>query len=234
MIGDIDTSFSFRKLFYAFGIELEDANTRLKDHFNYHKSVTTVTTLNYDLIQPFFSNNQGKKALLYEGIGLNLVNYENYQLYNLIRAEATTFSKNEKDKVAVKAGTGITLTAGVQGLNNARAIFSGSLYFFSNEALESSEHGNKAVVEDLLKWVLQKRGLVRVKSMSYHGLDADHKETLFNVGEKLFFSAEVEELNAKSQEWQPYVTDDLQVELVMLDPWVRTTLVKGPGSTYLA
>ena len=32
---------------------------------------------------------------------------------------------------------------------------------------------------------------MRVKSMSYHGLDADHKETLFNVGEKLFFQAEV-------------------------------------------
>lgn len=75
VIGDIDTSFSYRKLFYAFGIELEEANTRLKDHFNYHKDVTTVTTLNYDLIQPFFSNNHGKKALLYEGIGLNLVNY---------------------------------------------------------------------------------------------------------------------------------------------------------------
>lgn len=85
-----------------------------------------------------------------------------------------------------------------------------------------------------MKWVLQKRGLVRVKSMSYHGIDANHKETLFNVGEKLFFSAEIEEFNEKSQEWKPYVTDDLQVELVMLDPWVRTTLVKGQGSTYLA
>lgn len=70
--------------------------------------------------------------------------------------------------------------------------------------------------------------------MSYHGIDADHKQTLFNVGQKLFFSAEVEEFNSVGHEWQPYITDDLQVELVMLDPWVRTTLVKGPGSTYLA
>ena len=35
VIGDIDTSFSFRKLFYAFGVEMEDSNTRLKDHFSY-------------------------------------------------------------------------------------------------------------------------------------------------------------------------------------------------------
>ena len=91
--------------------------------------------------------------------------------------------------MAVKAGRSITLTAGVQGLNNARAILSGSLYFFSNEALEQSEFGNKQVVQDLLTWVLRRRGVVRVKSMSYHGLDVDHKESLFNVGEKLFFSA---------------------------------------------
>jgi hypothetical protein len=70
--------------------------------------------------------------------------------------------------------------------------------------------------------------------MTYHGLDADHKETLFNVGEKLFFNAEVEEYSSEAKDWQPFITDDLQVELVMLDPWVRTTLVKGPGSTYLA
>ena len=70
--------------------------------------------------------------------------------------------------------------------------------------------------------------------MSYHGFDVDHKESLFNVGEKLFFKAEVEEFNSGSGEWEPYITDDLQVELVMLDPWVRTSLVKGPGSSYLA
>ena len=54
------------------------------------------------------------------------------------------------------------------------------------------------------------------------------------MGEKLYFSAEIEEFDEGSGHWAPYVAEDLQVELVMLDPWVRTTLVKGPGSTYLA
>lgn len=234
VIGDIDTSFSYRKLFYGFGVELEESGTRLKDHFSNHGSVTTVATLNYDQVSPFFNQGAGKKPLLYEGIGLNLVNYDNYQLYNLIKAEPTTFSKNELTKVAVKAGTTISLTVGVQGLNNARAILSGSLFFFSNEALSQTDFGNKQVVEDLINWTLKRKGIVRVKSMSYHGVDVEHKETLFNVGEKLFFTAEIEELDSSSGEWKPYMAEDLQVELVMLDPWVRTTLVKGPGSTYLA
>ena len=175
VVGDIDTSFSYRKLFYAFGIELEDSGTRLKDHFSNAGKSTVVSTLNYEPVAPFFSQNQGKKPLLYEGIGLSLVNYENYQLYNLIKAEATTFSKNEITKTAVKAGTSITLTAGVQGLNNARAVLSGSLYFFSNDAFAKAEYGNKQAAEDLVNWVLHKKGVVRVKGMQYHGEGVDHK-----------------------------------------------------------
>lgn len=94
VVGDIDTTFSFRKLFYAFGIELEESGTRLKDHFSNSGKSSVVSTLNYETLAPFFSQNQGKKPLLYEGVGLNMVNYENYQLYNLIKAEPTTFSKN--------------------------------------------------------------------------------------------------------------------------------------------
>lgn len=47
--------------------------------------------------------------------------------------------------------------------------------------------------------------------MKYHGEGVDHKETLFNVGEKLYFSAEIEEYFADSDSWKPYVADDLQV-----------------------
>lgn len=86
---------------------------------------------------------------------MNLVNYENHQLYNLIKAEHTTFSKNYKTGQAIRAGTTITLAAGVQGLNNARALLVGSLHFFSNEVLSQSSFGNKNVIADLLRWVFR-------------------------------------------------------------------------------
>lgn len=136
MVGDVDTSFSYRKLFYAFGVEIDEAGTQLKDHFSNHKSSTLISTNNFEALAPFFSDNHGKRPLLYRGIGLSLVNYENYQLYNLIKAEPTTFSKNYKTGQAIKAGSSITLVAGVQGLNNARALLLGSLHFFSNEVFD--------------------------------------------------------------------------------------------------
>lgn len=67
-------------------------------------------------------------------------------------------------------------------MNNARGLFVGSLKFFSDEALSTKEVGNKRVVKDLIAWTFQKSGIIRVKSMSYHGNGVDHKETLFNVG----------------------------------------------------
>ena len=211
VIGDVDTSVSYRKLFHAFGVELESPSTQLKDHFSNHESSTLIKTNNYENVSPFFSRTQGKAPLLYRGVGMALVNYENYQLYGLIHAEPTTFSKDYKTGQAVRAGTSITLAAGVQGLNNARALLVGSLHFFSNEVLSLEEYGNKQAVEGLVNWVTRQTGVVRVTNMVYHGEGVDHKETLFNVGEKLYFSAEVEEHDASSDSWKPYIATDLQV-----------------------
>jgi hypothetical protein len=70
--------------------------------------------------------------LIYRGTGLQIVNYENYQLYNLVKAEPTAFAKNAIKNDVTRVGTEISFVTGVQGLNNARAIISGSLDFFSD------------------------------------------------------------------------------------------------------
>ena len=65
--------------------------------------------------------------------------------------------------------------------------------------------------------------------MYYHGQDAKQKENLFNVGEKIYFSADVEVKQFNN--WATFTTDDLQVEFVMLDPWVRVPLTQVKGSS---
>lgn len=69
--------------------------------------------------------------------------------------------------------------------------------------------------------------------MVYHGEGVNHKEGLFNVGEKIYFQVDVE--NQKLNQWEPFTTDDLQVEFVMLDPWVRVPLTQRKNTaTYEA
>lgn len=86
IVGDVDTSYSYRKLFYSFGVEIDEPATQLKDHFSNYKSSSLISTTNYEKVTPFFGNTHNKLPLLYKGVGLSLVNYENYQLYNLVKA----------------------------------------------------------------------------------------------------------------------------------------------------
>ncbi len=63
----------------------------------------------------------------------------------------------------------MSLLVGVQGLNNARAILSGSLYFFSDDAFAQTEFDNLNAAKDLLAWTFKTTGVVRAHNMHYHG-----------------------------------------------------------------
>jgi len=63
----------------------------------------------------------------------------------------------------------MSLAVGVQGLNNARALLLGSLYFLSNEAFALAEFDNLNAVKDLLSWTFKTTGVVRASNMHYHG-----------------------------------------------------------------
>lgn len=42
------------------------------------------------------------------------------------------------------------------------------------------------------------------------------------------YTIEIDEWNNKIKKWQPYKANDLQLEFIMLDPYVRMPLVKDP------
>jgi hypothetical protein len=64
--------------------------SKLKDHFNNYKQIDNLKTKNY-VGAPFLTT---KKPLIYKGTGLNLANYVNYQLYELVSSESTALSRN--------------------------------------------------------------------------------------------------------------------------------------------
>lgn len=84
------------------------------------------------------------------------------------------------------------MVAGVQGLNNARAMLLGSVYFMSDDAFSFEEFDNEKAVKDLLGWVFHKSGVIRASNMKYYGEGAGgQKEILFNVGEKIYYYVDV-------------------------------------------
>lgn len=150
----------------------------------------------------------------------------------MVSSEATALSRNYIKQETTKIGTS-SLIVGIQGLNNARAIILGSRSFFSDEFINEKAFGNEEATQDLLAWVFQKTGVIRADNLFYHGEGATTKETIFNVGEKIYFKADIEV--QEGNQWKPFSTEDMQMEFVMLDPWVRIPIKQvGNTSTYKA
>lgn len=62
------------------------------------------------------------------------------------------------------------LVASVQGLNNARAVFTGSLDLVSDEFYGLQGVDNKIYAENLLRWVFKQSGILRAINPKYHSV----------------------------------------------------------------
>ena len=57
---------------------------------------------------------------------------------------------------------------------------------------------------------------------------------MFTVTSRIHFECNVEEFDPVKESWKPYLSNDLAVEFVMLDPWVIVKLNNQQGSRYHA
>jgi len=140
------------------------------------------------------------------------------------------------------AGTDVLLVSAVQTRNNARVIFSGSIDLFSNKFFalpidsagqKSSKSGNEELSFELTQWLFQRRGVLRAQSFAHRSADAPSGQAnprSYRVKDTIVFSVRIDEINPVSGEWTPFVASDVQLELVMIDPYIRKTL--SPDSAH--
>ena len=67
-------------------------------------------------------------------------------------------------------GSDITLVASVQGLNNARAVFTGSLDIFSDEFFSLPDLDNELLADNLIRWSFKESGILRVSNIKYYAV----------------------------------------------------------------
>lgn len=192
VVADIDTSRAFRKLFHSFGLELDELGYQLKDNFNnLNGKSTSVLTSNIAQIYPFITSKLPHGKVAYRGAGLKLSRYENNQLFALLKAEPTTYRRSAQSKVTDRVGSDITLVASIQGLNNARALFTGSLDLFSDEFFGIADTDNALFADNILRWGFKESGVLRAINAKYHSVGERHTETLFTVTEKVHYQIDV-------------------------------------------
>lgn len=88
---------------------------------------------------PAIVGSKSINSLLYQGTGL-IADIENPLILRLLTASSSAYSYNPQNSIKEyphAVGKNTLLITALQARNNARVVFSGSLYFFSDEAFTS-------------------------------------------------------------------------------------------------
>lgn len=242
---------ALRELASECGFEVDEENAAVIDHLNYDVSDsgdhTLIVASPENLIDSeIIVGNRNVGPLLYKGTGL-LADKENPLVLQLLTADSTAYSYVPDSPIKEyphAVGKGTLLIAALQARNNARVVFSGSLYFFSDEAFLSSvqrtqdgkvytKSGNQEVATAISKWVFGENGVIRVRSVKHHKEGESFPPSSYTITEPVVYTIEIETLAADGK-WHPFQANDIQLEFVRIDPFVRTTLKAIGGGRYQA
>lgn len=249
--GSSNSGDALRELASECGFEVDEENAAVIDHLNYDISDSGDHTLVVASPENLIDSDivVGKKSvgpLLYRGTGL-LADKENPLVLQLLTADSSAYSYVPDTPIKEyphAVGKGTLLIAALQARNNARVVFSGSLYFFSDEAFLSSvqraqdgklhnKSGNLDVATSISKWVFGENGVIRARSVKHFKEGDSVPPAAYTITEPVVYTIEIETL-AGDGKWQPFQANDVQLEFVRIDPFVRTTLKHIGGGRYQA
>eukprot|EP01113_Clastostelium_recurvatum_P002622 TRINITY_DN1110_c0_g1_i1.p1 TRINITY_DN1110_c0_g1~~TRINITY_DN1110_c0_g1_i1.p1 ORF type:complete len:432 (-),score=111.58 TRINITY_DN1110_c0_g1_i1:76-1371(-) len=242
-----DVSDSVREVASACGIDLDDTDTIVVDHVNFeaqdYDSKHTLIIADQDASASLILGEAKVAPVLFRGVGAKVRDHA--LNYPLLKASPSAYvSKLTGSKKQTKVGRSPSLVAALQARNHARVVVSGSLDLFSDSLYDapvkkiqdgktttvSERSGNEDLANIITRWVFQEKGALRSRNLQ-HNLVGGSKPDMYTIKDNVEFSVIIEEWNGK--EWVPYQANDVQLEVRMLDPYIRTTLKNdGKGRFY--
>lgn len=235
-----------RELGSECGIEFDEEKTLVIDHHNYDISDPGQHTLiiadNEQLLKaPTIVGKRPTNPLLFQGVGM-VADPDNPLVLDILTGSSSSYSFFPDKPVTQyphAVGKNTLLIAGLQARNNARAVFSGSIDFFSDAffntpvqkavagAQRFSKNGNYELAIALSRWVFKEEGVLRVGKVSHHPVGEASPPNAYTITDLVEYSVVIEKLS--DGKWIPFDGDDIQLEFVRIDPFVRTYLKKNGG-----
>lgn len=219
-------------------IDLAEKDSLMVDHFNYDSSSddrhTTILSSEYTDNTSILSKEvQDGPPVVFKGVGHFL---GNGQLVSpILRASRTAYSYDTKEEFEAAetpwiAGSQAWLVSAIQARNNARVVVTGSVEMFSDTAFilqlaDGKTSGNKNFARDVTSWLFQEKGVLRAFGLSHSLANQSVIDTLpstYRVKNDVTFGISLQEYS--NDKWTPYIADDVQLELIMLDPYIRKNL----------
>ncbi|ODV58848.1 dolichyl-diphosphooligosaccharide-protein glycotransferase [Ascoidea rubescens DSM 1968] len=244
---DLSLNTEVRLFLNQLGIYPSPKYYKIFDHFNYYQQENQEDNNSEDLhdtlklsTNEILNNNIVSKIddelILYKGASAIISNNE--LIVPVLSSSRTAFNFNKKKSIDYdltslsedltwSLGNQNYLIASFQSLLNSRVSWIGSNLFLSNEFYSNSKDNNRKVVNDLISWTFQNKSILKIDYIEYYKTNNNSvnkriSNDSFKELDEIIYNIAIEEFDGKV--WKPYVANDLQLEIIMLDPYYRITL----------
>ena len=235
--GDRAAGRATRQVASQLGVEFDAPERAAIDHAAFDRADSTLDGDHTLIVADAFVRSPAvvgaePRPVLYRGAGMRRAE-GNELVAGVLTGAATTYSwstLDEVDAVPFASAEDLLLVAGLQARNGARALVAGSWAMFSDSffGAEVCKHyarapapsGNKDFADHATRWLFGSGGTLRVTAMR-HELQGGGQQDAYTVKDTVSFGFSVEELDDGSEQWVPFVREDIQMEFRMLDPAYR-------------
>lgn len=250
LAADSGASTTVRDVASGVGASFADSATAVIDHLNFDQSDfdghhSVVIAEDFIKNAPLFLGHKNPAPVLFRGIGQEV--RDGPLNYKILSASGTAYSGRIDGKAGTPRllGKKNTLVSALQARNGARVVVSGSLALFSDAFFgqqiqkysqdgktTATKSGNQEFSIELSKWAFAERGVLRFRDIHHANQATGLTPNMYTIKENITYSIVIEE--RVGGQWVPFKANDVQLEFIMLDPYVRTNLThdgKGKYST---
>lgn len=261
-----------RELLESFGISVDKKDTEVIDHFEsydaldfsrQHTVFLAKNTITSPVVLGDFSGKAKESPVVFKGVG-HKIKKDNILAVRILKGNPSSYSYFPSKAITdspESSGEQTSLVSGLQGRNNARVVFAGSLELFSNQFFGATVNGdnssgNRDFCREVTKWGFAESGVLRFRNIVHHKSDGTPPDVIlhekerpdlpaslfpdpeitrnslvYRIKDEIVYSMIVEEY--KNGEWQPFSADDMQMEFVMLDAYVRKTMTSSKSGKFV-
>ena len=176
-----------------------------------------------------------KGPVVFKGVPLS-VSMESEVAFHAVTGSETAYSgvvgKIISPSKTPLAGKSLGLLTLVQGRNNARVAVSGSTDMLSNKFF-SAAAGNAKIAADVLQWTFRQKSVLKASPLRHRNAETNEiSPAVYRINDIVEVAVDIEECTESV--CKPFKGTDVQIEFVMLDPHVRSTLTSNGNGTFSA
>ncbi len=228
----------------AIGVDLDDGATRVVDHVNYHAELdggqhTYVKAGGIADSAYVFGAVPAPSSIVFHGPGASL-NDDNELIEPLLWGSGASFSYTPGERVSAnphEAGSATILAAALPTRSGGRVVYFGSYDALSDTTADIAGSAHADAMGALAGWTFGYTGVLRAVNLRHRTAREGGSSNGYRVKDEILFAIDIQAWDGARGVWGQYAADDVQLELVMLNPWVRMRLQSvgnGDVSSYTA